>query len=396
MRKNVVAVIVVLALAFFGGKYFLESKASVKETAPAVASDTIRIGEIGTLTGDFAAYGVAEEVSVRIAVDEINKAGGVLGKKLEVVCYDCRTRNEDMVNAARRLVQQDKAVTVIGPSGSGLCIAAAPVFNEAKVPHIGTLPTNPNVTIDEKGNVRPYNFRICFIDPYQGKLLATFAAEDLKAMKAGILYDISSDYSHGLREFFITNYRAAGGKIVADEGHRGEDVDFRAQLTKILAVKPEVLVLPTMGKCLPLAVKQAREMGYKGPIIGGDGYGDFMWEIAGDAMLNTFWISHVAKEDPALQSFFAKYKEVAGTECQEFMNAVMAYDCVYWLKAAIEKAGSTDPEKIREALDQTRDVKLMHATLTMDEVHNPKDKDAYILEAKDGKAVFYKKIKPAK
>lgn len=394
MRKNTLAVILVLVLAFFGGKYFLESKCTVSGTASSTAaSDTIKIGHIATLTGDYSAYGIAEKHSVNIAVDEINKTGGVLGKKLEVVLYDCRTRNEDMVNAARRLVRQDKVVAALS-DGSGLCIAAAPVFNEGKVPHIGTLPTNPNVTLDSKGNVRPYNFRICFIDPYQGKILATFAAEDLKAKRAGLLYDVSSDYSHGLREYFVANYTALGGEVVAEEGHRGDDVDFRAQLTKILQTKPEVLVLPTMGKCLPLAVKQAREMGFSGPIIGGDGYGDFMWEIAGDAMKNSFWVSHVAKEDPALQDFFAKYELVAGTECQEFMNAVMAYDIIYWLKDAIEAAGTADPVKLRDALEQTKDLKLMHATLTMDEQHNPKDKAAYILEAKDGKAVFYKKIQP--
>ena len=184
---------------------------------PAFAADTIKIGEIATVTGDFAAYGVAEVEAVKMAVSEINAKGGVLGKKLEIVMYDCRTRNEDMVNAARRLVQQDKVVAVIGPSGSGLCIAASPVFNQGKVPHIGTLPTNPNVTVDEKGKVKPYNFRICFLDPYQGKILAVFAAQDLKAKKAAILYDVSSDYSHGLREFFIKSFKAAGGTIVADE-----------------------------------------------------------------------------------------------------------------------------------------------------------------------------------
>ena len=362
---------------------------------PVFAGNTIKIGEIATVTGDFAAYGVAEVEAVKMAVKEINAKGGILGKKVEVVMYDCRTRNEDMVNAARRLVQQDKVTAVIGPSGSGLCIAASPVFNSGKVPHLGTLPTNPNVTKDEKGKVKPYNFRICFLDPYQGKMLAVFAAKDMKWKKAALLYDVSSDYSHGLREFFTKSFKEYGGKIVADEGHRGEDVDFRAQLTKIMQSNPDVLVLPTMGKCFPLAVKQAREMGMKQPIIGGDGYGDFMWEIAGkEAMKNTFWISHVAKEDPALKNFFAKYKKQAGTECQEFMNAVMAYDCVFWLKDAIERAKSDDPVKVRAALETTKNLKLMHATLTMDEFHDPKDKDGFILEAKDGKAVFYKKIRP--
>jgi branched-chain amino acid transport system substrate-binding protein len=361
----------------------------------AFAADTIKIGEIATVTGDFAAYGVAEVESVKMAVNEINAAGGILGKQIELIMYDCRTRNEDMVNAARRLVQQDKVTAVIGPSGSGLCIAAGPVFNQGKVPHLGTLPTNPLVTVDENGVVKPYNFRICFLDPYQGKMIAVFAYNTLKAKKAAILHDIASDYSQGQREFFIENFKAIGGEIVADEGHRTDDVDFRAQLTKIKNTNPDVLILPTMGKCLPLSVKQARELGITVPIVGGDGYGDFMWEIAGDeAMQNSFWVSHVDKADPALAEFFKKYEEQTGTECQEFMNAVMAYDCVYWLKDAIERAGTDDPVKVRDALEATANLKLMHATLTMDEFHNPRDKDGIILEAKDGKAVFFERIKP--
>ena len=147
-------------------------------TTKRFAGDTIKIGEIATVTGDFAAYGVAEVESVKMAVNEINEAGGILGKKIKLIMYDCRTRNEDMVNAARRLVQQDKVTAVIGPSGSGLCIAASPIFNQGKVSHLGTLPTNPKVTVDEQGKVKPYNFRICFLDPYQGKILAAFAAKD--------------------------------------------------------------------------------------------------------------------------------------------------------------------------------------------------------------------------
>ncbi len=346
---------------------------------PAFGAEPIKIGEIATVTGDFAAYGVAEVESIKIAIAEINAAGGVLGRPLEVVMYDCRTRQEDMVNAARRLVEQDKVVAVIGPSGSGLCIAAAPIFNRGHVAHLGTLPTNPLVTVDESGKVRPYNFRICFLDPYQGAIMAQFSYMNLRAKKAAILYDVSSDYSQGQREFFIKSFEKSGGKIVADEGFRGEDVDFRSQLTNMKDSDADVLIFPFMGKSLPLAVKQARELGIELPIVGGDGYGDFMWEISGNTLRNTFWVSHVDRYDPTLKGFFDKYYEETKTECQEFMNAVMAYDCVYWLKDAIERAGSTDPEKIRDALEQTKNLKLMHCVLTMDEFHNPTGKDGVIL-----------------
>ena len=187
--------------------------------------------QIATVTGDFAAYGVAEVEAVKIAVKEINDAGGVLGRPIEVIMYDCRTRQEDMVNSARRLVEQDRVSAVVGPTGSGICIAGAPIFNRRHVPQVMTLPTNPLVTVDESGKVRPYSFRMCFLDPYQGAIMAQFAAKNLGAKKAALLYDVSSDYSQGQREFFIKSFEAAGGKLAADEGFRADDVDFRSQLT---------------------------------------------------------------------------------------------------------------------------------------------------------------------
>jgi branched-chain amino acid transport system substrate-binding protein len=359
---------------------------------PIFAADVIKVGEIATVTGDFAAFGDAEVKALEIAAEEINAAGGILGKKVEIIMYDCRTRQEDMVNAARRLVEQDKVCAVIGPSGSGLNIAASPIFTKAKVPHIGTMPTNPAVTVDENGNVRPYNFRICFIDPYVGQVVAHLAFRDMGKKKAAILYDVSSDYSHGLRQFFMEEFVNLGGTIVADEGYRADDVDFRSQLTNIKNTDADIFYLPNMGKAPALIMKQAREMGMDIAFIGGDGYGDFWWEIAGDAIAGSYWMSHVAPDDDALQGFFRKYEEKFGTECKEFMNAVTAYDSLYWLKDAIERAGSDDPEKIRDALEQTKDLKLMHATITMDEFHNPKNKDCIVLELKDGKAVFFKRV----
>ena len=141
-------------------------------------------------------------------------------------------------------MEQDKVVAAIGPSGSGLCIAAAPVFNRGRVSHLGTLPTNPLVTMDEAGKVHPCNFRICFLDPYQGRMMAYFAARDLGASKAAVLYDVSSDYSQGQREFFVKGFEDFGGRIVADEGFRGEDVDFRSQLTNIKDSGADVLIFP--------------------------------------------------------------------------------------------------------------------------------------------------------
>ncbi len=369
---------------------------SVSASAGGTFSGTVVLGATAPLTGPNQMTGEYYVNGMKIAVEEINAAGGILGRPVEVVMYDCRTRQEDMVNAARRLVEQDKVSVVIGPSGSGLCISAAPVFNRGNVPHIGTLPTNPLVTVDEKGQVRPYNFRICFLDPYQGKMLAVFAAQDLNKKKAAILYDVSSDYSQGLREFCIKTYKEYGGEIVADEGHRAEDVDFRAQLTEIRDKAADVLVLPNMGKEMALIMKQARELGLNEIVfVGGDGYGEFMWEIAGEAMEGSYWINHVAPEDPAMQPFFAQYKERWNDECKEFVNGVLGYDSVYWVADAIARAGSDDPKAIRDALEATKDLKLHHATITMDPAtHNPVDKDGVVLIAKGGKGQFFTKIKP--
>ena len=210
--------------------------------------------------------------------------------------YDFRTRPEDAVNAFRRMAENDKVVAVIGANGSGINIATAPLADKYKVPQIGTVSTNLLVTVDEKGVLHPYMFRICFTDPYQGQLIAAFSAQELKKMTAAVLWDVGSDYAQGLREFFMKYYDQYGGKVVADLGFRaGTDVDFRAQLTTIRDSKAEVLVLPNMGKEMALIMKQARELGMKDIIfVGGDGYGEFMWEIAGDAMEGNYWINHIA------------------------------------------------------------------------------------------------------
>lgn len=362
----------------------------------ALAADTIKIGYLAALTGDWAAYGQTESKSAQLAVDEINAKGGLLGKQVELVIYDFRTRAEDAVNAVRRMIEEDKVVAIVGANGSGINIATGPVVNRYKVPQLGTVTTNPFVTVDKKGKVRPYSFRVCFTDPYQGKLIAYFAAKDLGKLNGAILYDVGNDYSQGLREFFMKSYGEYGGTVVADLGFRGgQDVDFRAQLTEIREKKADVLVLPNMGKEMALIMKQARELGMDDIVfVGGDGYAEFMWEIAGDAMENSYWINHVAPEDPAMAPFFASYKGKYNDECKEFVNGILGYDGMYLMMDAIRRAGKADPQLIAKALGESEGVQLHHAAITMDEFHNPKDKDAVVLVAKDGRGQFFKKIKP--
>ncbi|ACZ19038.1 Extracellular ligand-binding receptor [Thermanaerovibrio acidaminovorans DSM 6589] len=357
----------------------------------------IKIGYLAALTGDYAGYGQTELRAAQLAVEEINAKGGVLGNKLVLVPYDWRTRAEDAVNAVRRMIDQDKVVAIIGANASGANIATAPIVNKAKVPQIGTVSTNPLVTVDEKGKVRPYSFRICFTDPYQGKVLANLAAVKLGKKKGAMLYDVASDYSQGLREFCIKEFEKLGGKIVADEAYKGTDTDFRAQLTNVRNSGADVLFLPGMGKDMALIIKQARELGMKDLVImGGDGYADFMYEIAGNALVGTYWVNHTSLEDPGMQPFFKAYKEKYKDECKEFVNGVLAYDSVYWLADAIKRAGKVDGTAIAQALEKTKDLKLHHAVLSINpKDHNPLNKTAVILRVeKDGKAHFFTRIQP--
>ncbi len=362
----------------------------------ASAAEPIKIGYLAALTGDYAQYGITEVNMAKIFVDEVNAKGGVLGRPLELIPYDTKTRNEDAVNAVRRMIERDKVCAIVGANTSGINIATAPIVTAGKVPQIATVASNPFVTVDNKGKVRPYSFRICFTDPYQGALAADLAYNDLKKTKAAVLYNVGSDYAHGFREFFIKRYEELGGKIVADEGFRDTDVDFRAQLTNIKTSGADIMLLPGLGKDMALAIKQAQEMGLDVTIIGGDGYGEFMNEIAGTAMIGTYWVNHTYLEDPAMAPIFARYKEVYNDECKEFVNGTMSYDAMSWLVDAIRRAGKAEGPAIAEALEKTEGLKLNHATLTIDPAtHDPVNKAGVIFRiGNDLTAKFYKKVEP--
>lgn len=362
----------------------------------AVAAEPVKIGYLAALTGDYASYGKTEVNMAKMVIDEVNKKGGILGREIELVVYDTKTRNEDAVNAVRRMIGNDKVVAIIGANSSGINIATGPIVNRGKTAQIATVATNELVTVDARGKVLPYSFRICFTDPYQGKLAADFAAKDLKKMKGAILYNVGSDYAQGLRDYFKTNYKALGGKIVADEGYRETDVDFRAQLTKVKSEGADLLFLPGMGKDMALIIKQAAELGIDITIVGGDGYGEFMNEIAGKAMEGTYWINHTYMDDPEMKPIFERYKKAYNDECKEFVNGTMAYDATMWLLDAIKRAGKADNDAIAKALENTKNLKLAHSTLTVSpKDHNPVNKAGIILKVdKNLKAQFFKKVEP--
>ena len=362
----------------------------------AFAAEPIKIGYLAALTGDYAQYGITEVNMAKMVVADYNAKGGILGRKIELVPYDTKTRNEDAVNAVRRMIESDKVCVIVGANSSGINIATAPIVDKGRVPQISTVGTNPLVTVDNKGKVRPYSFRICFTDPYQGALAADLAFRDLKKKKAAILYNVGSDYAQGLREFFMADYKKLGGQIVADEGFRETDVDFRAQLTKIKDSGAELLFLPGMGKDMALAIKQAQELGLKVTVIVGDGYGEFMNEIAGKAMKGVYVINHTYLDDPGMAPIFARYKKTYKDDCKEFVNGTMAYDAMYWVMDAIKRAGKAEGPAIAKALESTKGLKLHHATLTMDPAtHNPLKKAGIILKVGDDlHTAFYKKVEP--
>jgi branched-chain amino acid transport system substrate-binding protein len=361
------------------------------------AEPPIKIGYLAGLTGEFAPYGIAESNASKMAVDEINKAGGILGRQLEVVVYDTKSRPEDAVNAVRRMIESDKVCVIMGANTSSVNLATAPLVERGKVPQIGTATTNPLVTVDEKGKVRPYSFRICFTDPYQGTIAAEFAFNSLKKNKAAILHNVGSDYAQGLREYFIESYKKLGGEIVVDEGYRDADVDFRAQLAIVQKSGANILFLPGLGRDMALIIKQARELGLKDlEIVGGDGYGEFMNDIAGQSMIGTYWITHTDMDDPDMAPVFKRYEEIYKEEAKEFGNVTLAYDLTYWVADAIKRAGSTDGTAIAKALEETKGLVLKHFTLTMDPAtHNPLNKPGIILKiGDDNRSHYFATVEP--
>jgi branched-chain amino acid transport system substrate-binding protein len=370
---------------------------SILIASAAFAAEPIKVGYLAGLTGEFAPYGIAESNAAKMAFDEINEAGGILGRQLELVVYDTKSRPEDAVNAVRRMVESDKVCAIMGANTSSINLATAPLVDRAKVPQIGTATTNPLVTVDEKGNLRPYSFRICFTDPYQGTIAAEFAKNTLNKDKAAILHNVGSDYAQGLREFFIENYKRLGGQVVADEGYRDADVDFRAQLALVQKSGANILFLPGLGRDMALIIKQARELGMADiDIVGGDGYGEFMNDIAGNSMVGTYWITHTNMDDPNMAPVFKRYEEIFKEEAKEFGNVTLAYDLAYWTADAIKRAGSTDGTAIAKALEETKELGLKHFTLTMDPAtHNPYNKPGIVLKiGDDNRSHYFMTVEP--
>ena len=359
-------------------------------------ADTIKVGANLEMTGGSASYGISSKNAIELAFKEINEKGGINGKQLELVVADNKSEAAEATNAMQKLISQDNVVAVIGPNLSSSVIAASAINNSAKVLDIAPMATNPYVTVDQaSGKTKDFNYRTCFIDPFQGTVMAKFATSELGVGNAAILIDNSSDYAKGLAQFFKENFVKEGGAVTAEESYLQKDTDFKATLTKIKATNPDFLYVPGYYQEVGLIVKQARELGMNMPIAGGDGWDSAkMPEIAGAAALNnTYFSSLYSPEDSSdiNKNFVAAYEKAYGQKPDVF--AALSYDSALLVAEAIKNAGSTEPAKISEAMAKINGFSGVSGSVTFDDKHNPV-KSAVILEYKDGAQSLKTKINP--
>ena len=339
-------------------------------------SDSITIGGIFPLSGNVSVYGVECKNGIDLAIEEINAAGGVNGKKLVLISEDDEGNPDKTVNAFQKLTTKDGVKIVIGSLTSGCTKAVTSRAQAQKILQIAPAATAPDIT-----DAGDYIFRACFIDPFQGTVGGKFAAEDLAAKKAAILYDIGNDYSVGLTENFEKTFVSLGGSIVAKESYATNDKDFNAQLTKIKNANPDVLYLPDYYNVVSLIAKQARAQGINVALVGADGW-DGLTSNAGDEVLNGFYSNHYAVDStsPAVQKYVAAFRSKYSKAPNAF--AALGYDSVYLLKDAIEKAGSADSTAVKNALAAIKG-DYVTGNLSFDSKRNP-IKAAVMLELVKG------------
>ena len=328
--------------------------------------DTIRIGVYGDLTGATSSFGTSTKNGIQLAFDEINAAGGVNGKKLEMLFEDDQGTPEKAKTVMQKLISQDKVVAVLGEVASSNSLAAAPVAQEAKIPMITPSSTNPKVT-----EVGDYISRVCFIDPFQGSVMAKFAANTLGAKTAAVLGDNSSDYSKGLTQFFEQEFTKLGGRVITKQTYAQRDQDFKAQLTQMRDQKPDVIYIPGYYGEVGIIAKQARELGMNQPLLGGDGWDSpELWKLGGAALSPAYISNHYSADNPApeIQNFVKAYQAKFNVAPDSL--AALAYDSAKVLADAIKRAGGTDSAKLKEAINQTKNFAGVTGTITLDASRN--------------------------
>ncbi|MDD2402414.1 MAG: ABC transporter substrate-binding protein [Clostridia bacterium] len=351
-----------------------------------VAATEVKIGINYELTGNVASYGESSVKGIMMAFDEINAAGGIDGMKIVPIKVDNKSDPAEATSLATRLMTQEDVVACLGPATSGNYMATIPVAMGNEIPIISASATaDEGVTVDKKGNVNEYVFRLCYNDTFQGVTMANFAANNLSAKNAVIIQDKSSDYAEGLAKNFISTFEGTGGTIVVQEGYVAKDKDFNAILTKIKGEEFDVIFLPGYYQEAGLVIKQARDLGITAPVLGADGFDSpVLLELAGaDALNDVYFSNHYSSldKDPKVQDFIAAYTEKYGVEPNAF-NA-LGYDLGNYIADAIKRAGSTDPIAVKDALAGTENFVGVTGSFSMGADHNPV-KSIVVIGLKDG------------
>jgi branched-chain amino acid transport system substrate-binding protein len=353
-------------------------------------SDSIRIGEVGSMTGSEATFGASTHQGIDLAIRQINATGGVRGKKLEVFTLDDQSKPDEAATAVTKLIAQEKVTAILGEVASSRSIAMAAIAQDFKVPMITPSSTNPKVT--EQGT---YIFRVCFIDPFQGQVMAKFAYNDLHMKKVAILKDMKSDYSTGLAEFFRASFQKSGGQIVIDESYNAGDIDFKSQLTAIRAKAPQAIYVPGYYTEVGLIARQRQELGMSIPLLGGDGWDSpKLSEIGGPALENSYFSNHYSNENqsPKIQNFISKYKEAFGIIPDGL--AAMGYDAAQILVDAMSRAKSLSPGDIRDALADTKGYEGVTGNITIDHNRNAIKSAVVLKVVKNGYFKYQTTVSP--
>ncbi len=383
-RIMLIAFIALLAVSLIG--------CSSEET-----SDTIKIGVNYELSGPVATYGNNTVDGIKLAIQEVNDAGGINGKMVEAVILDNKSDPAEALSVATKLIAEEQVIAHLGPATSGAALNVVPAVTDAKIPMISGSATNPDVTVDPAtGETREYVFRTCFTDPPQAIVGAAFAMDNLGAKKVAIYYDNTNDYSKGLYQVFKAEIEAAGGVVVAEEGFSADDQEFRPTLTKFKDAGAELVYVPAYYEKVAKIISQARELGIDVPFLGADGWDSpDLVAIAGAAALNnTYFTNHYSSSDdaPEVADFVKAFQAAYDKTPDSF--AALGYDTAKLLLAVIAETGSEDPQVITDALAATKDFPAVTGTLTFDEFHNP-IKEIAIIEMVDGAQVLNTKIAPS-
>jgi len=357
--------------------------------ADADADEAVKIGEVNPMTGAIGRYGMTCHQGIQLAIDQANSSGGVLGKKIDLLTEDNQSQPGQTSTIVRKFVAQDKVIAIIGDLTSSATLEGGPIAQAAKIPMVTPLATNPKVT-----EIGDYIFRICFIDEFQGRVMARFALENLKSKKAGILTDTKQDYSVGLSGFFKGAFVNGSGEVVREQSYSSGDTDFRAQLTSIKAAGPDVVFLPGYYPEVGIILKEARQLGITVPFLGCEAWDSpTLMQVAGKAADGCYFSNQFSADDPnpAVREFTKVYRDRFGSLPDNF--AALGYDAANVVLDAIDRAKSTDSIALRDAIARTKDFPGVSGHITIDAQRNA-SKPAVILAIKDQQVHYLEKINP--